>query len=143
MDWIRNILTATQDGAEENAAVTGMVDAIDILLMAMLLACGIYAIYTAIRLHRNYYLEPNKLLYPTDCTPETCLDSDGFIDYILPRLTGLGIAMLVQGIVLIVNSYVLKFEAAWLEIVMIVLPAATVGYYIVMMRKAAKKFWNI
>lgn len=143
MDWMYTILTAANEAESKNEALTDMVDALDIFLMVMLLACGIYAIYTVIRLRRSYYLEPNKILYPTDCSPENCLDSDGFIDYILPRMTALGIAMVLQGIVLVVNSYVLRLKTTWIDIPMIVLPVATFGYYVVIMRKAAKRFWSI
>ena len=115
MNWFSMFLTTAQEEAQTKGWLD-IADAVDLVLIATMLACGIYAIYTAIRLHRNCYLEPSKILYPTDCTPETCLDPDGFIDYILPRLTAMGIAMLLQSGILIVSAYVLKLDGGWADV---------------------------
>ena len=53
---------------------------LDILLMGMLILVAGYGFYTAIRLKKTYMLFPNKFLYPSGCTAETCLDEGAYID---------------------------------------------------------------
>lgn len=142
MNWFSVFLTAAQDEAQTKGWMD-MVDAVDLILIATLLCCGIYAVYTVIRLRRNYYLESNKILYPTDCAPDTCLDPDGYIEYILPRLTVVGIAMLLQSALLAVSTFVLKLNDGWVDVLMTLPIAAIFAYYIIVMKKAAKRFWNV
>ena len=50
-----------------------------ILLAAMLAGVGIFAIFTAIKLDREFYLFDSKFLYPANCSPKDCKDPGGFI----------------------------------------------------------------
>ncbi len=132
---------AAQTAEESTGSTAGMTDMLDLFLLAMLVGFGIYAIYTAIRLRREFLLFPNKILYPGDCKPEECLDEGGFIDYILPRCAILGAALLLMGIGLGLNSYVFHLSSIWLNIATIVLPLGVFVWYILAQRKAAKLFW--
>lgn len=134
------LFTATEQAAQ--GQFDGFVDMLDMLMLVMLLGCGAYALYTAIRLRRSYMLFPNKFLYPGDCAPEDCLDEGGFIDYMLPRLTALGISMLVMGIAYAVALYLLDGASNTIvDIASIFLPCGAFVWYIILQRKAAKLFW--
>ncbi len=138
MNRFCTILTQT---APQESGMNSMVNMLDIFLWVMLLGYGAYALYAAIRLRRTYMLFPNKILYPGNCAPETCLDEDGFIDYILPRVTVWGIVMVVFGAVFMLNNYVLRITGLWVDITSIVLPVVALVWYMLIQRKAAKLFW--
>lgn len=119
-------------------AVDGM---LSLILLIMLYGSGIYALYTYFRLHRTCGLFPNKFLYPGGCTAETCVDVDGFIDYIEPRLLLLGVAMIACGIAYFYYSMVLKATVLWADILSIIVPAGIFVWYMFVQRKASKEFW--
>ena len=112
-----------------------------VFLFFMLFGSGIYALYTYVRLRRTCMLFPNKFLYPGNCTAETCVDEDGFIDYIEPRLLLFGIAMLLCGIGYTVYSLVLKASIYWVDIAAVLVPVGIYVWYIFVQRKASKEFW--
>ena len=72
----------------------GFEQMLNVMLVVMLGWAGVYAVYTAIRLNREYMLFPNRFLYPANCPPEACTDVTGFIAFQLPRLWILGILCL-------------------------------------------------
>ncbi len=145
MTFLRFFLTGATEASEttEQAAgsLDGMVDMLDILMLVMLVGVGIYALYSAFRLHREQLLIPNKFLYPGDCKPEDCLDPGEFIDFILPRVIILGASLLVMGIGLGLNTYVFEIDSVWIDIAMIVVPISVFAWYVFMQRKAAKLYW--
>lgn len=145
---LRTFLTGAAESGQDIASeatntFVGMESLFSLLMLALLFGCGIYGLYTVIKLRRTFMLFPNKFLYPGNCKPEECLDEDGFIDYILPRLTILSVAMLILGVGMIVNTYVTKIVSIWIDLAMIVLPFGTFFWYILIQRKAAKDYWNI
>ncbi|MBQ6431171.1 MAG: hypothetical protein IJJ99_04780 [Oscillospiraceae bacterium] len=131
---------ATETAANANPFV-GMGDMLSLLLLLMLFGSGIYAIYTYIRLHKTCMLFPNKFLYPGGCTPDTCADVDGFIDYIEPRLLLLGIAMILCGVGYLAYSIALKATNTLVDIATILVPAGIFVWYMFVQRKASKEFW--
>lgn len=142
MNFLRIFLTETTQAAEEAAgSMDGMVDMLDTLMFVMLVGFGLYALYSAFRLHKEQMLLPNKILYPGDCKPEDCVDEGEFIDFILPRAVILGACLLVMGIVLGLNMFLFKLEALWIDIAMMVVPIAVFAWYILAQRKAAKRYW--
>lgn len=143
MNWIRTLLTAAEETTQQGSASLEMIDMLDVLLMVMLFGCGIYSIYTAIKLRRSYFLEPNKILYPANCKPEDCVDPDGFIEYILPRVMTCGILWLLSGIAFAVNNYVLRFEGWLVYALTIILPVAPFVWYMFIQRKSAKEYWGV
>lgn len=136
------VTEAAQETTGQNA-LTDYSSILNVVLTVMLLGCGIYGIYTVIKLRRSYMLFPNKFLYPGNCKMEDCLDEDGFIDFILPRLTVLSIVMLILGIAFALNTYVFKISNWWTDLAIIILPCATFVWYIFIQRKAAKQYWEL
>ena len=143
MELFRRFLAeaATEAAGEQTGSLDSMGNMMQILLLVLLVGAGVYALYSAIRLHREQMLFPNKFLYPGDCKPEDCADVGGFIDFILPRTLLLGASMLVMGVALALNTYVFLLDALWIDIAMLVLPFGVFLWYIIAQRKAAKRFW--
>ena len=93
---------------------------------------------------------PSTIVMPSACKAQSwrsissvpwCSDVLGFIDYIFPRLALLGAGMLILGALFLVNMLVIKIDAIWVNVLSIVLPLALFAWYIVVQRKAAKRFW--
>lgn len=146
--FLRLLLTAEETVAEavedsSTGDMSGLSEMLDVLLVVMVFGCGIYALYTAIRLRRTFLLFPNKFLYPGTCSHDDCADEDGFIDYILPRITILGIAMMVIGALLVLNTYVFGASGLWVELATIFVPFGCFLWYMFVQRKAAKLFWGV
>lgn len=133
------VTEAAADAAQQPQ--TDLTSMLDIILLGILAVCGVYALYAVIRLHRQYMLFPNSILYPGDCPPAECKDVLGFIDYMTPLLITLGAAMLVLGAAFGLNMFVFKLESIWISIAELVLPMGLFVWYIIAQRKAAKLFW--
>ncbi len=137
--------TATEAVTEtaENAAAKpqSLTDMMDLLMIVLLIGCGVYAMFSALKLRKLSYLFPNSFIYPGNCKPDDCTDAPGFIIYIFPRLMILGAGMLVFGILFLLATKVLGMVTLWVNIVSVVLPLALFGWYIVVQRRAAKRFW--
>ena len=119
-----------------------MSNVLDVLLLVMLVGSGIYGLYSVIRLRRSCLLFPNKFLYPGNCAPEDCVDEDGFIDFITPRLAALSIALLLMGAAYAVRIFCFAHIYHWaVEGASLLLPLVAFVWYVVIQRKAAKEFW--
>ena len=77
---------------------------LDVLVTILLVGAGGYALAACIRLKREQALFENKILYPSQCTPENCLDPEGYIAYIVPRMSLFGAVCVVFGIAVLVMS---------------------------------------
>ncbi len=130
--------------AQQTDAFGGMAKFLDLFLLVTLFGCSIYGFYTVIRLRKTLFLFPNKFLYPNGCKPEDCLDEDGFIDYILPRLTLLSIGLLLLGIAYAVKIYVFPHvQHLAVEIATMLVPFGILLWYGFIQRKAFKLFWEV
>ena len=128
--------------AAEQNMLGGMSSALDMVLLLMLAFVGVYGLYTVIRLKKTYMLFPNKFLYPTGCTPETCLDEGGYIDFILPRLTILSVVCLILAGAYGVRIYVFpEVRNLVIELATVILPAGILFWYALIQNKVSKTFW--
>ena len=142
MSFLKIFLTeATEAATQQGGTLDGMVDMLDSLMLIMLFGFGIYGLYSAIRLRKEQLLFPNKFLYPGNCDPAACLDPGEFIDYITPRALSLSVALILLGVLLALNSFVLHIDSWIIDLCMIVMPLAVIIWYCVVQRKAAKHFW--
>lgn len=135
------LLEAAQTAAETTGGSDSVLNLLDSLMGFMLLACGVYALFTAFKLKHLCYLFPSSFLYPGDCKPNDCTDVPGFIDFMLPRLFLFGGAVLLLAAVFLVNMLVLHIDSVFFNIGYIVVPLALFGWYIFAQRKAAGRFW--
>lgn len=121
-----------------------------LLIFAMLVGSGGYAIYTYARLRRQWGFFPNKFLLPANCPAEECLDGDGYLSYISPRLLIFGVLCIVCGIlylpVMLPNlGILLGLEGTLSTVYSGVVPMLGFGvfiWYMVCQTKASRKFWN-
>ncbi len=116
---------------------------LNLMLVGMLGWAGIYAVYTAIKLNREYYLFPNRFLYPANCSPDACTDVTGFISFILPRLWILGILCLalaaLMTVVDLMQIFVLPY---WISTYLLPFSGfAVFAWYISVNARSAKRFW--
>lgn len=131
------LLTATE-------STGGIADLLPMILLAMLLISGAYGLYTVIRLRRTLLLFPNKFLYPGNCSHENCLDEDGFIDFILPRLTVLSVVSLALGLAFAAWMFLFPQVQNWgLDLAVLILPCGVYFWYMFVQKKAAKEFWGL
>lgn len=112
-----------------------------VLCAVLMVFCGGYGLYSAIRLHRERDLFRNRLLYPNYCAPNDCLDPDGYVCYILPRISVLSVVMLLGGILLSLSRLLPILPNIWVYLVVLVLPFAVYIWYLQALKKAAKRFW--
>lgn len=112
---------------------------IDLIIAVMLGGSGIYGIISSLRLKKEGYLFENKLLYPGNCKPEDCVDEEGFIEYIVPRMIIFGVLCIVLAVATVLLSYlVVSLSALTVEVIVVVLVFAYIG---VVQNKASKLFW--
>ena len=83
------------------------------------------------------------LLYPGGCTKDDCLDPDGFIDYILPRLIIIGAAFLLCGAFTALVVFVPAMDTLVCNILEIVFPIAAIAWYSFVSRHAAREYWGV
>ena len=112
-------------------------------MIVLLPAVALYLFYTVFRLRRDRVLFDNKLLYPGGCTKDDCLDPDGFIDYILPRLIIIGVAFLLCGAFTALVVFVPAMDTLVCNILEIVFPIAAIAWYSFVSRHAAREYWGV
>ena len=64
-------------------------------------ACGVYILYSYVKLRMVGRLFPSSLLIPNGRQPKDCLDEEGYIRYIRPRLLVIGVAITVLGLAML------------------------------------------
>lgn len=119
-----------------------MEQALVLFLLLMLVGCGGFSIYTAIKLKRKGYLFNSRLLYPGNCNPAECSDEVGFMTFIIPRLTILGVVCLISAAIIAVDTYIGLGLPAWVSgyiVPFIGLPVFI--WFMYVQNKASKLFW--
>ena len=107
---------------------------LDVLVTILLVGAGGYALAACIRLKREQVLFENKILYPSQCTPENC-----YIAYIVPRMSLFGAVCVVFGIAVLVMS-LLKVGIIATTVQTVIVLAVFV-YISVVHNRASKIFW--
>lgn len=130
------------EGEAATNALSDMSGLLDALLLLMLGLVAIYGFYTVIRLKKTYMLFPNKFLYPTGCTAETCIDEGAYIDYIIPKLTILSTVCLVLTAAYAVRVFLFPQVIHWaIDVATLTLPFGILLWYAIIQNKVAKTFW--
>ncbi len=81
-----------------------MMNSLDLYFNLITLVCGVYCLYTGIKLKRLGHLFPNQLLIPKDSKPEDCLDEEGFVEYITIKLLIVGVVCTLVGVICFADS---------------------------------------
>ena len=112
---------------------------LDIMITLLLAGSGLYALRSCMRLKKERVLFENKILYPSNCPPEDCIDPDGFIDYIVPRMSIFAYLCLLAGVGTIVTSL--------LDVGTVLMAVETIAvlfvfiFISVVQNRSAKTFW--
>ena len=128
-----------------------MEQALEVIILVILVGFGGYAVYTGIQLKRRGYLFDNRILYPGNCKKEDCTDEYGFVDFMTPRMFICGGLSLVLGIFSGLVFFADKLPEGMKKVFALpawfttyVLPFLGLGifvWYIIIQTKASKRFW--
>ena len=121
--------------------VSGFSGFSSILFLLVVLFFGIYCGYGFLRLNREKTLFPHRFLYPNYCPHDECIDPDGYIEYIRPKLAIFSGIMLLSGVTLFVSYFVLELRGVSTLLGVYVAPFIAYLYYTSCLKKAAKLYW--
>lgn len=124
-------------------------DIFSLMLLVLLIGCGIYCIATWLRLRKEWRLFDNKIMLPGNCSVKDCVNEDGFLEYMAPKMLIFGISLVVLGLlylpgILYDSGLDLGLPKLALRILDIALPVLSITdfiWFIVAQRKASKLFW--
>ena len=119
----------------------GMNNILDILFLACFGGAGIYGSFTAFSMVRWTELRPNKLIYPSEITPNNCQNPEGFRRYQLPRLIVFSVLALIAAAAFCLGVFVPGMPK-WLLYAGYGLSLADIVYYCVVVNKAYRLFWK-
>ena len=114
---------------------------INYMFLFVLFFIGAYGLYTVIRLGKERALFPNRLMYPNDCRIAECIDSEGFMDYVRPRLTILSVVMLIFGVVFLLQQFIPILDDIYLYTAAMIVPVAFYIWFTRCLKKAARLYW--
>ena len=116
---------------------------LDLMMAVILLAAGVYCIYTAIRVRRECGFFESKVLLPGNCKAEDCTDPEGFFDFIFPRMLIFGIGMIFCAALEFATIYLVRSEVlgAWAMWAQLVVPFGFFGWFLYIQRKAGLLYW--
>ena len=104
------------------------------------LMCGVYILYTYVKLRMACRLFPSSLLIPSGKSPKDCLDSEGYIRYMLPRLLIIGIPITLFGMVNLANEYLQLFDYQ-VGLIMTGVAFVFIVWFAVCTAKANRRYW--
>ena len=104
------------------------------------IGCGVYILYTLIKLQAYGRLFPNSLLIPNGKSPKDCNDPQGYITYLKPRLLILGIFVLLFGLLSLLNESMQFFSFAG-TMIFVAVTFAVIAWYGVCSTKTFKRYW--
>lgn len=125
-------------------------DSFELYFDILTLICSCYVLYTVIKLRMQGKLFPNQLLIPRGSEIEECLDEDGYIAYVTPRLWILGLVVLALGLFCMADGQWHISQALFpaiekIEFIVsegcIVLSLVALIWYMFCWSKAKKLFW--
>lgn len=105
------------------------------------LAAGFYCCYLWGKSKSTSDLEQLKLILPRNLKPEQCLDSDGFLAAILPYLLAMGIVLLLNGLITLLQDLGtgLPDILSWVGLAAVVL---VIVLFIRQEQRAVDIFWD-
>ena len=121
--------------------VSGFSGFTSILYLVVILFFGCYCGYGFLRLRRERELFPHRFLYPNYCPFDLCIDPEGYMDFIRPRIAVLSVIMLLSGLTQFVSYFIPSMRTVGLSLSIYVIPFVAFLCYTSALRKAAKRFW--
>ncbi|MCD8364066.1 MAG: hypothetical protein LUC98_14135 [Lachnospiraceae bacterium] len=104
----------------------------------LILACGVYALYSAYILKTQGKIIQTFLL-ARDTKPEDCKDLPGYASAMSPKLYVMGGVMVAYGVISLINTYMVEVNSLY-WVFMIVMFGCLVWYAIAAKRASEKYF---
>lgn len=120
----------------------GVGSVVSIAFLITMLFFGAYSLYGVYRLKKEQYLIPHRFMYPNYCNPDDCSDPVEYMDYILPRLAGLGGTMTLSGLVVLLTYFIPGIRTVMVSVLMYTVPFAVYLWYNGCLKRSAKKYWK-
>ncbi len=79
-------------------------ESMNLMLDLIGLGCGIYCMYTWLKLAIGRKLFKNSLLVPKEKEVTDCLDEPGYVAYMLPRVAVLAVVTMCYGVLITIND---------------------------------------
>ena len=121
--------------------VMGTGGLISVVYLIAILFFGCYGLYGVIRLKKEQYLIPHRLMYPNYHSGEDCEDPVEYMDFIMPRLMILSVTMLLSGLMLFVSYFIPALRSIGFMLILYIVPLVVFLWYSRGLKKAAKKYW--
>ena len=121
--------------------VMGFQSVITIIFLIVCFFFGGYGIYGVLRLRKEQYLIPHRLMYPNYCPCDECLDPVEYMDFIIPRISILSAVMILSGIMLLLCLAIEALGTIWVLLGLYIVPLAVYLWYSMSLKRAAKKYW--
>ncbi len=112
---------------------------LSVVMLGVFLFAGCYCLYTAYRLTKATELFDNMLLYPGNCPKELCLDPEGFMAYMRPRIAIFGTLCLPLAAYYVVEIYTVIPHLV--EIIQYIFAAGLFIWGFSVYFRAARRFW--
>lgn len=121
-----------------------MGNSMTLMLDAISLGCGLYCLYTWLRLVFTRRLFKNGLIVPREKQIEDCMDEESYIRYISPSLATASILTTLYGVFLLINDVlgIKLLEGSWVFLPMAAVLASLVWYAVINSR-ANRTYFNM
>lgn len=136
-----NLILAGLSAQSVADLVMGFSGVTGIVFLIVILFFGYYGTSSLLRLKKEQALFPNRLMYPNYCPHDECIDPEGYIRFIFPRLAVLSASMLLSGLTLLLSYFIPGIRSLGLSLGLYVVPLAVYLYYSASLKKAAKIYW--
>lgn len=117
------------------------VSVLNLFMLVLFAGAGVYGVYTIIKLNRLGQLFDNKLLYPGNCSRKDCLDEQGYIAFIRPKLLVFSVVCLLAALCEVVETYIYTDLPMVAHIVIMVLELGAFVWLMLAYNRAARDFW--
>ena len=121
--------------------VMGLSGIISAVFLVSILFFGIYGLYGVLRLKKEQYLIPHRLMYPNYHNGDDCRDPVEYMDFIQPRLTILSVVMILSGLVLLTSFFFSSIRTVGVMLLAYGAPFVAYLWYSVCLKQALKKYW--
>ncbi len=121
--------------------VMGTSGVTSVLFLVVILFFGCYCGYGFLRLRRENSLFAHRMMYPNYCPWDLCLDPEGYVAFIRPRIAILSVAMLLSGLTQLVSYFIPAMRSIGLSLGIYIVPLFVYLCYNSSLRRAAKKYW--
>lgn len=114
---------------------------VDVMAAALYLGFGLYCLAVWLRLRQGKPLgNGRRILMPGGFRERKCRHPEAYKGYMRPRVLALGMGLVLFGAAFLADHYTGSGSTA-VALALLVLPLALLVWYVLAMRKAAKRWW--